>query len=329
MTSSAAFSLFRILLAIGAATAALSLAAADRPQPETKALAFLQREVRAWKPQNGCFSCHNNGDAARALYAAIRKGNRVPADVLTETNAWLGQPSAWERNQGDPGFSDKKLADLQFAAAMVSALEAGQMKDPAPLRLAARKLVNGQDADGSWSIDAAGTIGSPATWGTPLATWMGLQTLRKADLPDARGSIQKAERWLEQTAPNNTLTAAVLALAFARSAGETARRKHGEALQWLRRAQTSDGGWGPYADAPPECFDTALALLALKTARPDTDLAAAILRGRRFLLAQQLANGSWPATTRPSGGDSYAQMMSTTGWATLALLETMESAEKN
>ena len=240
MTSPAAFSFFRILLAIGAATAALSLAAADRPQPESRALAFLQREVRAWKPQNGCFSCHNNGDAARALYAAIRKGRRVPAEVLTETDAWLGRPAEWERNQGDPGFSDKKLADLQFAAAMASALEAGRMKDPAPLRLAARKLVDGQDANGSWPIDAAGTIGSPATWGTPLATWMGLQTLRRAGLPEAQAAIQKAERWLEQAAPNNTLTAAVLALAFARGAGETARRKHADALQWLRRAQTRD-----------------------------------------------------------------------------------------
>lgn len=328
MKSPAAISLFRILMAIGGAIAAQSIGDADRLQPETKALAFLQREVPAWRRQNGCFSCHNNGDAARALYAAIRKGNRVPADVLAETNAWIRQPMGWEQNKGDPGFSDKKLANLQFAAALVSAIEAGQLKDPAPLRLAARKLVNDQSADGSWSIDAAGTIGSPATWGTPLATWMGLQTLRKANRPYARGPIQKAERWLERAKPNNVLTAATLVLALAHDSGETARRKRAEGLQWLRRAQSRDGGWGPYADAPPECFDTALALLALKTARAKAGIAAMILRGREFLIAQQLADGSWPATTRPSGGNSYAQMMSTTGWATLALLETKDSANK-
>jgi hypothetical protein len=53
-----------------------------------------------------------------------------------------------------------------------------------------------------------------------------------------------------------------------------------------------------------------------------------IQRGRAFLLAQQNTDGSWPATTRPSGGDSYAQMMSTTGWATLAVLETREKSGK-
>ena len=234
--------------------------AAMQALPEAKALAFLEREVPAWKQQNGCFSCHNNGDAARALYAAIRQGHRVPAAVLAETNAWVSDPKRWEQNKGEPGFSDKKLANLQFAAALVAALEAGQVKDQEPVRQAARKLIQDQSADGSWQIDAAGTVGSPATWGTPLATWMALQTLRQANFPEAKDAVQKAERWLRQAKPNNVLTAATLVLAFARDAGETARRKHAESLQLLRRAQTQDGGWGPYPDAPPEYFDTSLGL---------------------------------------------------------------------
>ena len=51
-----------------------------------------------------------------------------------------------------------------------------------------------------------------------------------------------------------------------------------------------------------------------------------IARGRAFLIARQQADGSWPETTRPSGAESYAQRISTTGWATLALLATRESA---
>lgn len=46
-----------------------------------RALDYLSREVPAWKKKNGCFSCHNNGDAARALMAA---GRREP---LTDTLA--------------------------------------------------------------------------------------------------------------------------------------------------------------------------------------------------------------------------------------------------
>jgi hypothetical protein len=291
---------------------------------ETKALTFLAREVPKWKRENGCFSCHNNGDAARALFAAFRKGHRISADAFAETRAWLSTPHRWAENKGDPGFSDKRLANLQFAAALAAAIEAGQLKEPEPLRQAARQLINDQSADGSWQIDAAGTVGSPATWGTPLATWMAMQTLRQANLSEAKDALQKAERWLQQAKPNTILTASTLVLAFARDSGEVARRKHVEGLQLLRRAQTPDGGWGPYPDSPPECFDTALVLLALQAARTETGIATQIQRGRAFLIAQQNNDGSWPATTRPSGGDSYAQMMSTTGWATLALLATGE-----
>jgi len=54
------------------------------------------------------------------------------------------------------------------------------------------------------------------------------------------------------------------------------------------------------------------------------DLGAMRQRGRAYLVAAQLADGSWPETTRPAGADSYAQRLSTTGWTTLALLATAD-----
>ena len=47
-----------------------------------------------------------------------------------------------------------------------------------------------------------------------------------------------------------------------------------------------------------------------------------IARGRKFLINEQLDDGSWPETTRPPGNVSYAERISTAGWATLALLAT-------
>jgi len=47
-----------------------------------------------------------------------------------------------------------------------------------------------------------------------------------------------------------------------------------------------------------------------------------IRRGRLYLAQAQLLDGSWPETTRPSGEESYAQRISTSSWATLALLNT-------
>ncbi len=48
---------------------------------EARAVAFLSREVPRWSRENHCYSCHNNGDAARALYQASRAGIRVPRGV--------------------------------------------------------------------------------------------------------------------------------------------------------------------------------------------------------------------------------------------------------
>jgi hypothetical protein len=296
---------------------------------EARAVRFLMREVPAWSKENGCFSCHNNGDAARALYAASRKGYRVPDHVLADTTEWVKRPARWDDNKGDPGFSDKRLADIQFAASLLAAFETGRVKDRLPLEQAARKLAAGQSADGSWKIDAGNTLGSPATYGDSLATYMALRTLKKTAGAETRDAVERAASWLRQASPTNVLTAATLLLAApsvydqTNQSGRRLRQlKDDQYLKLIRAAQTSDGGWGPYADSPPETFDTAVVLLALSRLRREPGVDESIRRGRDFLTAQQNSDGSWPATTRPSGGDSYAQLMSTTGWATLALLET-------
>jgi hypothetical protein len=290
---------------------------------EAKAVAFLMREVPAWSKNNGCFSCHNNGDAARALYAATRKGYAIPAPVLSATTDWLSQPARWEANKGDPGFSDKRLANLQFAAALLAAVEAGQVKNSESSKQAAAKLLAEQGADGAWHIEPEQSLGSPATWGTPLATFITLKTLKQIATPETVEPIRRAERWLTQTAPNNVLTAATLLLATTGSTtGETRARRQEECLKIIRAAQTRDGGWGPFKDSPPEAFDTALVLLALAESREQAGIDELIRRGRGFLVTQQNADGSWQETTRPAGSESYAQRLSTTGWATLALLAT-------
>ena len=71
------------------------------PTEETRAVAFLAREVPRWKTENDCYSCHNNGDAARALIVATARGHAV-GDALDDTLAWLRQPQKWNHNSGVP-----------------------------------------------------------------------------------------------------------------------------------------------------------------------------------------------------------------------------------
>jgi squalene cyclase len=295
--------------------------ALDPPQPEARALAYLSREVPRWSADNKCFSCHNNGDAARALYTATRLGYTLPDKALDDTSRWLATPDKWEHNGGEGPFSDKGLARIQFAAALGDALDAGLVKDKQALERAAELVAEGQQKDGCWQANDD-TIGAPATYGTALATHMARRTLQRADAKRYRPALERSEAWLCRAPVKRVLDAAAVLLALEGndSADAVAQRKR--CLEPIRKGESKDGGWGPYVNAAPEPFDTAVVLLALLGSREESEARDLIRRGRAFLIATQQRDGSWKETTRPAGADSYAQRLSTTGWATLALLAT-------
>jgi hypothetical protein len=285
------------------------------PTPQERAIAYLGREVPAWSRENHCYSCHNNGDGARALYLARQLRLGVPRQALDGTNAWLARPEGWDEAAKNPAASDLKLARIQFTAALASAVETGAIEDRAALVRAARMLLGDQDADGSFRVDTGSAPGSPITWGTTLATTLARRSLMTAGSDQFAEAIALAERWLRESKPESLLDAAVLLLAVPDH--QTVERRDA-----LISAQTSDGGWGPQRGAPAEPFDTAIVLLALRGLDQAQRPRAAIERGRRFLIARQLETGGWPETTRPAGGQSYAHHVSTSAWATMALLAT-------
>jgi hypothetical protein len=291
--------------------------------PETRAVGFLAREVPRWFKENRCYSCHNNGDAARALYTALRLSYRVPEKALTDTSRWLARPEDWDHNGGEGPFSDKRLARIEFASALEAAVAAGQVEKRRALEKAAERLVADQAADGSWPIEDGASVGSPATYGRPLATLVAADVLRSADPARHAKPIERATRWLRGLKVRSVLDAAVVLRALAEAPGDaTSATRRRECLDLLRRGQSPDGGWGPYVNDPPEPFDTAIVLLSLARLPEAAEIGALRDRGRAFLIANQSPDGSWSETTRPAGGESYAERISTSGWATLALLAT-------
>jgi len=279
--------------------------------PEERAIAYLAVEAPAWSKQNRCFSCHNNGDGARALYRAWELGLRVPSEAMADTTGWLARPAEWGQSRDEGGASDTRLAQIQFGASLAGAVQAGLVEDRRILFQAAEALAAQQQPDGSWVVDAGSGVGSPATYGKALATVMASRTLAAADALRFAGPVARAGRWLAETPAKTILDAAAVVMAL----GD----RRPEALELLLRGQGAEGGWGPYVNAPPETFDTAVAVLALASVRHERER---IGRGRQYLVRSQLPSGGWTETTRPSGGRSYAQHISTTAWATLALLET-------
>ncbi len=271
---------------------------------------FLARETPRWEPENHCFSCHNNGDGARALALAKLRGYAVPPEAMRETIEWLRKPEGWEGNHGNPPFNDHTLARIQFSAALAEMVRDGLEAARGDLLRAAESLEPLQNREGAWKIETGGITGAPATYGSALATYMARRTLEIADAKRFEGPIARANRWLRADPPESTLDRAAILLALPETAA-----KH---LEPLLAAENGDGGWGPQAHMPSEVFDTAIALLALDGVKS----AAAVARGRAFLTRFQLSDGSWPETTRPSGSTSYAERISTAGWALYALLAT-------
>ncbi|MBL8238091.1 MAG: hypothetical protein JNM66_11760 [Bryobacterales bacterium] len=252
--------------------------------PVERAVAYLSKEVPRWRGENGCFSCHNNGDGARALF---RAGVAPEGPVLAETTEWLANPGRWAANPGNPAVSDKTLARIQFGTAL---LVFGKQE---AVCAAAQLIEKDRGADGAWKVDS----GSPATYGTVLATVYAREVLRRCGR-----ETRVTDVWLAGTKPGSVLDAAALLLA---SPG----RK--DAREYLQRAQATDGGWGEHPGLPSQVFDTAVAVIAL----------GGDARGRAWLIREQQTEGGWVETTRPPGSQSYAQHVSTTAWALMALLE--------
>lgn len=236
-----------------------------------------------------------------------------------------GAALEWAATATEGGFSDKALARIQFAAALAAAADAGMVPRQA-LNAAAEIIAADQRPDGSWRFDSSQSAGTPATYGTALATWSARRTLRQAGLPALVPAIERADTWLRNFDPLSVLDAAAIALALADAADQAGRESRSRALSLLASGQGPDGGWGLYPTSASEPFDTEVAMLALLAQSSPNEHLRAIAAGRRSLVERQSPDGSWAETTRPAGQESYAQRISTTGWATLALLASSESA---
>jgi hypothetical protein len=274
--------LYRSILA-----ATLTIGAIPASAGLREAVEYLEEEVPRWKRENKCYSCHNNGDGARALLALRAAGVDVKAEALADSLENVRSPAGWEK---------KTLALVQYAAAMREAARTGLIEVPAQ---AIEMLLRAQEEDGRWKVDEEMAEGAATTYGSELATALAIEAIGKEN-----EAVAGARRWLERRKPGGIVAAAGVLLAGVSSDA---------AVNLLLARQVADGSWNH------EAFDTAVAMLALERAGKGGE---EIRRGREYLLTTQLSGGGWTGTTRPAGGTSYAQHISTTAWAAMALSAT-------
>jgi hypothetical protein len=301
---------------------------AGADDPVEKGVAYLVAEVPRWRAEHPCYSCHNNGDGVRALITAAGRGHDVGTSI-DDTLAWLATPERWDANAQRGGSDDLPLGRIQFASTL-SQMVAWDRAPLEPLSRAAAMLISDQQPDGSFRPNDTQTIGGPTAYGPALATTLAHRVLAQARIPEAREPAARARNWMRTTPVETVLDASSILIGLERDGDAEAGARREACLVLLKKSQGPDGGWGPYATSQSDVFDTALALMALIMVRNveqlhDTvytvrELDAAIAASRRFLTAAQTAEGSWPETTRPANGESYAQRISTTAWALQALM---------
>jgi hypothetical protein len=245
------------------AFAAPVLAQAPRtPSPEDRALAYLAAEVPRWSAENKCYSCHNNGDAARALFAGLRAGRKVPAKA-TEDTAALASPAKWDDNGGDPASATKTSLACSSLTRSSGRLDAGLLKEKESWQKAAELVAEHQGKDGSWQIDADGP-------GTPPPTaphWR----RSPSPHPAPRGRRQVPRRHYPRrplasgVAQKSVGESAVLLQVLAGSQDDVAvkRRRSVWICSRRDRARTAAGAMRAIAIG---VFDTALVVLSLKEA---------------------------------------------------------------
>src|SRR5262245_8656444 len=184
------------MLAISAAGATAS---GQQPQSASntsiaRAVAYLTVEVPRWRREHPCYSCHNNGDAVRALIAASTRGHAV-GSAIDDSLAWLATPERWESNARRGGSEELPLARIQFASALAAMVSAGRAEPDALDRAAALLVVHQRD-DGSWPLSESQTLGGPTFYGTSLATAMARRTLARTKAGANSGALARANEWL-------------------------------------------------------------------------------------------------------------------------------------
>ncbi|HKS35745.1 MAG TPA: ankyrin repeat domain-containing protein [Verrucomicrobiae bacterium] len=186
-----------------------------------------------------------------------------------------------------------------------------------------------QGKDGRWFNNLPRP---PIQTGDIGATALAVHALQRYPLTGRKAEftkrVERARQWLWNAKPENNegRVYQILGLAWA---GEPARK-----LQPLAKAllaeQGNDGGWSQLPGTKSDAYATGQALYALRAGAGKGTADPAIERGLRFLLVNQLEDGTWHVRRRafpfqptmdsgfPHGRDSWISAAATS-WAVLAL----------
>jgi squalene cyclase len=302
-----------------------------------RGLKRLDEGAASYVTNRQCFSCHHQATAITALTTARRRGFDVEKARLAEQveftlRTFRGHEEQLRKGAGVPG------SNTTTAYALYTLEQAGHQPDDTTAALV-EFLLQRQRPDGSWPA----VTNRPPTEGSPFPnTALALRALQvygppkdDKDAEELRQRIDaataKGRDWVLKSKPATTEDRvghlrALVVIGADRERIEAARGA-------LLKEQRADGGWAQLSDLESDAYATGTVLVALKLAgvKPDD---AAYRKGVAYLVKTQREDGAWIVETRSRpvqkffdngdpGGKSQFISFAATGWATLALLETV------
>jgi hypothetical protein len=315
-----------------------------------RALVYIKTESDSWLKTRQCAACHHAPVTLWALGEAERQGYTIDKQFLVDTiESLLGSkekllstrifpnPAAPPDLRPQARGLNMGLPFLAVGARSLSSLTEAQKQS---LKLIAEEIVSKQQADGSWEF-FAGLRRPPINESQTTDTaWiiMALEGETGADAPEAqRAALSKAIAWLDSAKLQDLHQEKVMKVLMGTRSGKP-RETLQTTIDELLALQRPDGGWSQtIPELQSDAYATGQTLYVLSLAGYTADQPQ-IKRGIDFLVATQIADGSWEMDSRstPDGSPGSSTLLTpincTAGsWAALGLarLVPKSNAQRN
>lgn len=294
----------------------------------TRSLHLIERSAAIGiDERTNCFTCHHSGLPVMTLVTARERGFAVQAETL-QTQL---QFTADQLNTGRANYLLGKGQGGQafMAGSALWTLKLGAWTPDATTGAVVEYLLGHQKELGHWKPPS---IRPPSEESPFSATYFAMESLKHFSTADqqirSQGRIAQAQTWLLET-PAKTTEDRVFRLACLHVT-EAEVTTVQTAAQELLRTQRPDGGWAQLESMSSDAYATGTALVHLQRTGSLLTNDPAYQRGLRWLLQDQLADGSWHVVSRskpfqkyfesgyPHGKDQFISITAAC-WATAAL----------
>ena len=334
MISRAAASLVVCVLVLTAFLLPIYSFAVDAPDESAirsavaKALPLIEAgAMGAMEQRKQCFTCHNAGLPIIALSSARERGFAIDSEALEKLVEFTADVLGRNRSRYLAGTGQG--GHVMTAGYALWALDAGGRKADATTDAVTGYLLGYHKDLDHYKSEVSRP---PSEQSDQAFNFLALRGLKQFGTEAQKDRIAartaQVKQWVLKAVPtsNEDQVFRLRTLRIADAPSDDIAK----AVQDLLRSQREDGGWSQLSDMTSDAYATATALAALHEAGGLSASDAQYRRGLRWLLAQQLPDGSWRVKTRSKPIQTYFESgyphkqdqfisMAAASWATVAL----------